>query len=329
MSTLVTGSLAYDYIMDFPGHFSDHILPEKVHMLSVSFMVQGLKRNRGGVAANIAHNLRLLGESVSILATAGHDFDGFRDWLNGRGVDTTLITIIPDEFTASCFITTDKANNQITGFYPGAMNFCGSLSLHDLITTRQSLVVIAPHDPAAMRRHPAECRALGLPFIYNPAQQIVVLSGEDLREGLQGATAVIANDYEYQMIENKTGLTPQAMLDHCQMVIITLGDRGSLIKTADGEFRIPAAAATQVIDPTGAGDAYTAGVVAGLQRGYPIPLLGRLAALAAVYAVESYGTQNHHYTADEFAGRLRTAFPGYDLAGHSVEPGPVIPLGRR
>jgi adenosine kinase len=322
LSTLVTGSLAYDYIMDFPGYFSEHILPEKVHMLSVSFMVQGLKRNRGGVAANIAYNLRLLGEPVAILATAGHDFHEFRAWLEERGVDTRHIHIVEEEFTASCFITTDRANNQITGFYPGAMNACGRYSLYDLPAGQHNLVVISPHDPAAMRRHPAECRALGLPYFYNPAQQIVVLTGEELRDGIGGAAAVVANDYEFQMIENKTGLTPAAMLDLCPLIIVTLGERGSLMKTPEGEISIPAAPARQVVDPTGAGDAYTAGIIAGWQRGYPLPLTGRLAALAAVYAVESYGTQNHTYRADEFAARFRAAFPGYEPP--AVLPGPGV-----
>lgn len=313
MSTLVTGSLAYDYIMDFPGHFSDHILPEKVHMLSVSFMVQGLKRNQGGVAANVAHNLRLLDEPVGILGTVGHDFDGYRTWLESRGVDTRLVHTIPEEFTASCFITTDKANNQITGFYPGAMNQCGRFSLHDAPRELLDMVVITPNDPAAMRRYPAECRALQVPYIYNPAQQIVVLSADDLRDGIAGAAVVLANDYEFQMIENKTGLTPEQIVERCDLVIVTMGASGSLIKSRAGEVQIPAAPAREVIDPTGAGDAYTAGIIAGLRRGYALPLVGRLAALTAVYAVESYGTQNHHYTPAEFAARFAAAFPGHEL----------------
>ncbi len=328
MSTLVTGSLAYDYIMDFPGYFSDHILPEKVHMLSVSFMVQGLKRNQGGVAANIAHNLRLLDEPVAILGTVGHDFDGYRAWLEGRGVDTRLIHVVEDEFTASCFITTDKANNQITGFYPGAMSACGRFSLHDAPRELLDMVVIAPNDPAAMRRYPGECRALGAPYIYNPAQQIVVLSGDDLRDGIAGAAVVLANDYEYQMIENKTGLSPDQLLEQCGLVIITMGEAGSLIKTRAEELRIPAAPARAVVDPTGAGDAYTAGIIAGLRRGYPLPLVGRLAALAAVYAVESYGTQNHQYTVEEFTARFAAAFPGHDLAAAPTAPGPRAQLAR-
>jgi adenosine kinase len=322
LSTLVTGSLAYDYIMDFPGYFSDHILPEKVHMLSVSFLVRGLKRNRGGVAANVAHTLRLLSEPVAVLGTLGHDAHEYRAWLGASGVDTRLLHIIEEEFTASCFITTDQANNQITGFYPGAMNCCGRYSLHDAPREVLDLVVIAPNDPEAMRRYPGECRDLGVPYIYNPAQQIVTLTGDDLLDGISGATVVLANDYEYQMIENKTALAPEAMLELAEIVIITLGEQGSLIKTRDGDVRVPIAPARAVVDPTGAGDAYTAGLIAGLRRGYPLPLVGRLAALAAVYAVESYGTMNHQYTPEEFAARLRSAFPGYDLDGASAEAGP-------
>jgi adenosine kinase len=314
LSILVTGSMAYDYIMDFPGRFSDHILPEKVHMLSVSFMVKGLKRNRGGVAGNVAHNLRLLGAPVGILGTIGHDAGEYRAWLDERGVDTRLLYTIDDEFTASCFITTDQANNQITGFYPGAMNRCGRFSLHDAPRELLDLVIIAPNDPVAMARYPGECRDLGVPYIYNPAQQIVVLSPDDLLDGVRGAAVVLANDYEYEMIANKTGLSPAAMLDLCRMVIITMGETGSLIRTREGEVHIPAAPARQVVDPTGAGDAYTAGIAVGLLRDYPLPLLGRLAALTAVYAVESYGTQNHSFTPDQFAARFRAAFPGYELA---------------
>jgi adenosine kinase len=318
LSILVSGSMAYDYIMDFPGRFSDHILPEKVHMLSVSFMVKGLKRNRGGVAGNVAHNLRLLQAPVGILGTIGHDAAEYRAWLLERGVDDRTLHTIADEFTASCFITTDQANNQITGFYPGAMNCCGRYSLHDAPRDLLDLVVIAPNDPVAMARYPGECRALEAPYIYNPAQQIVVLSPDDLIDGVRGAKVVLANDYEYQMIENKTGLSPEAMLDLCETVIITMGEAGSIIRTRDDEVRVPVAPAREVVDPTGAGDAYTAGVAVGLLRGYPPPLLGRLAALAAVYAVESYGTQNHEYTAAEFAARFREAFPDHDLGEFRV-----------
>jgi adenosine kinase len=313
--------MAYDYIMDFPGYFSDHILPEKVHMLSVSFMVQGLKRNRGGVAANVAYNIRLLGEPVGILGTVGHDADGYRTWLAEQRIDTRLLHTIDEEFTASCFITTDKANNQITGFYPGAMNCCGRFSLHDAPSDLRDLVVIAPNDPEAMRRYPRECRELGVPYIYNPAQQIVALSGDDLADGVRGAAVVLANDYEYQMIENKTGLTPAAILEQSQLVIVTLGEAGSIIRTRTEEVRVPAAPARDVVDPTGAGDAYTAGIVVGLLRQYPLPLVGRFAALTAVYAVESYGTQNHVYTLDEFAERFSAAFP--DQTPLLPHPGPL------
>jgi adenosine kinase len=267
------------------------------------------------VAGNVAHNLRLLEAPVGILGTIGHDAAEYRDWLVERGVDDRLLHTIGEEFTASCFITTDQTNNQITGFYPGAMNCCGRFSLRDAPRDLLDLVVIAPNDPAAMARYPGECRELGVPFIYNPAQQIVVLSPDDLLDGVRGATVVLANDYEYQMIENKTGLSPEAMLDLCKMVIITMGEAGSVIRTRDAETRLPVAPAREVVDPTGAGDAYTAGVAVGLLRGYPPALLGRLAALTAVYAVECYGTQNHEYTAAEFAQRFREAFPDHELSG--------------
>jgi adenosine kinase len=311
MSIVVTGSIAFDNIMDFPGSFKDHILPDKVHILSVSFLVETLKRQRGGAAANVAYNLALLGESSSILGAVGEDFGDYRGWLEEAGVDTSAIWIVPGEFTASAFITTDRDDNQITGFYPGAMRLAGDLSLHDL-DTDISLVVITPDDPAAMAKYPGECRALGVPYVYSPGQQIVSLTPEQLTDGVTGARCLIGNDYEMEMIAAKTGHTHQDLLRMAGMVITTLGEHGSRIATPQGTVDIEAVAPARVVDPTGAGDAYVAGVARGLLRGDAPEDFGRVAALAASQAIAEYGTQSHRYDPAEFAATSIAHF-GDDL----------------
>jgi adenosine kinase len=308
---VVTGSVAFDHIMDFPGRFKDHILPDKVHMLSVSFLVDNLKKVRGGCAANIAYNLALLGERPKMVATVGDDFAEYRAWLEERGVDTSGTRVIEGDFTASCFITTDLDDNQITGFYTGAMKAAGSLSLLDLLAEGDA-VIISPNDPGAMVNYPKECRERGAAWVYDPGQQIVRLSGEELLDGVSGARCVVGNDYEMAMIQEKTGRDAEALLELSETVVVTRGEQGSTIMTRDGQVDVPAAKARRVLDPTGAGDAYRAGLLRGLVRGNAPEQYGRVAALAAVYAVEEYGTQAHAYTPAEFAERYRDAF-GEDL----------------
>ncbi|MEX1046510.1 MAG: carbohydrate kinase family protein [Actinomycetota bacterium] len=307
MSILVTGSIAFDNIMDFDGHFKDHILPEKVHVLSVSFLVDTLKRQHGGAAANISYNLALLGEHPCILAAVGDDFAEYRAWLESHGVDCQSIRVVPGEWTASAFITNDRDNNQITGFYPGAMRGAAGLSL-DKVDGDVGLAVVSPDDPAAMARYPAECRERGIPYVYSPGQQIVALSSESLLDGLKGARCVIGNDYEMQMIAEKTGMPTEEFLNHAEVAVTTMGEGGSIIETADGRIELPAAAAVRVVDPTGAGDAYVAGVARGLMRDEPPEVYGRVAAMAGTYAVENYGTQGHSYSMEGFATRYREAF---------------------
>lgn len=299
MSILVTGSIAFDNIMDFPGYFKDHILPEKVHILSVSFLVESLKRQHGGAAANVAYNLALLGEKPRLLGAVGDDFSEYRERLEEAGVDTSPVWVVPGEFTASAFITTDRDDNQITGFYPGAMRLASDLSIRDIDDV--SLVVITPDDPGAMTKYPAECRALGIPYLYSPGQQIVSLSPEQLTDGVTGARCVIGNDYEMEMVQSKTGHTHRDLLGMADMVVTTLGDRGSRIETAADLVEIPAVAPAHVVDPTGAGDAYVAGVAHGIATSDSPEDFGRMAALSASYAISEYGTQAHSYTAAEFA----------------------------
>jgi adenosine kinase len=298
--------------MDFPGYYKDHIIPDKVHMLNVSFLVQGLRKERGGTATNIAYSLSLLQEKTSILGTVGHDFADYRAWLEERGIDTHAIKVIPGEFTASCFIMTDLSGNQITGFYPGAMSYAHQLKLADYNVSDAKMAIIAPNDPAAMIEHIHECRKNGLPYVFDPGQQALNLNPEQLVEGFRGAKAVIGNDYELGMIENKTGYTVEKLLEVAEMVIVTKGEFGSTIITRSEKVDIPVAPAAEVVDPTGAGDAYRAGIIKGLVHGYSLKTMGQIAALAATYCVESYGTQGQTYTVSEFCARYTNLF-GEDI----------------
>jgi len=308
MSILVTGSLAYDNIMNFPGFYKDHILPEKVHILNVSFLVESLRRQRGGCATNVAYNLSLLGESPAILGTVGTDFAEYRAWLDENGVDTRAIKVIPDEYTASCFIMTDMASNQITSFYPGAMSYAHELSLADYDFSDLEIAIISPNDPKAMVEYVKECHKYNLPYVYDPGQQIIALSAEQLLAGAKGAKAIVGNDYELEMIRNKTGYSAEQLLELAEMVIITFGENGSRIITRERSVEIPIATPTKVSDPTGAGDAYRAGIIKGLVNGYSLEEMGRVAALSGVYCVEQHGTMEHRYTPAEFAQRYQENF---------------------
>jgi adenosine kinase len=294
--------------MDFPGRFSDHILPEKIHILNVSFLVDTLKRQRGGVAGNIAHNLALLGERPIILAAAGEDFQDYAKFLSAEGIDISHIRIIPGDYTASAFITTDLADNQITGFYPGAMGHADLLSLKEFDPKKIEFVLIAADKPSVMVKYARECQELGIPYIFDPSQQIVRLSNEELQIGIQGAKVLIGNDYEIQLILNRFKATEQDLLKHVTFLISTLGEKGSRIHTRYGVVEIPIAKPKEITDPTGAGDAYRAGIIKGMIRNWPLEVMGRVAALSAVYAIESYGAQEHHYTKTEFVKRYQENF---------------------
>jgi len=305
---LIAGSLAYDNIMDFPGRFAEHILPEKIHILNVSFLVETLKRQRGGIAGNIAHSLALLGERPAILAAAGEDFDSYREFLKSEGVNTDYIQIVPGEFTATAFITTDLSDNQITGFYPGAMKNADELSLTQFAEGKLDIVLIGADKPEAMMRYCRECQELNIPYIFDPSQQIVRLSDEDLQVGISGAKVIIGNDYEIQLISNRLNMTEDD-LKHCaEYLIITLGEKGSVIHTGGERYEIPIAKPHNIIDPTGAGDAYRAGIIKGLTHGWEPDVMGRVASQAAVYAIETYGAQEHQYSQSEFEARFNESF---------------------
>ncbi|MDG3002561.1 carbohydrate kinase family protein [Paludisphaera mucosa] len=308
MRVFVTGSIAYDYIMVFPGKFRDHILADKVHVLSVSFLVDSLTRRRGGTGANIAYNLALLGEKPVLVGTVGEDFEDYRAWLTGKGVDDGGVRVIKDEHTASCFINTDLEDNQITAFYPGAMSKASTISPKDLGATPDDLVVIAPNDPAAMSRAAAECTLAGVPYLYDPSMQLPRMDKAQLEEGRKGAKILAGNDYEFGMMAEKLGITEDALRKSLPITVMTLGEKGALITVDGQEFEIPPAKPAKVVDPTGAGDAFRAGFVAGMSRKLPWPVVGRMASLTAVYAIEHPGTQEHAYSLDEFIARYRSNY---------------------
>ena len=308
MSIVVTGSLAYDCIMVFPGYFKDHILPDKLHQLSVSFLVDSMTRQWGGCAGNIAYNLSLLGEHPRIMGTVGQDFAEYRRWLEAQGSDTTGIVEIEDEFTATCTIITDMADNQLAGFYPGAMFMAHTLSFRAHDPHSIEVVIISPNEPSAMVQYARECRELSIPYIYDPGQQVVRLSGRELVDGMQGAKMLIVNDYEFEMMRNKTGLSEGDILDLTGVVIITKGEHGSVIETKGKTLEIPIVKPRQVVDPTGAGDAYRAGIIKGYVHGCSLDTMGKMGSLTATYAIEAPGTQNHRYNWSEFVVRYRENF---------------------
>ena len=223
MSIIVTGSLAFDHIMSFPGYFKDHILPDKVHILNVSFLVNSLKRQRGGTAGNIAYSAALLGLRPRLLAAAGGDFAEYRAILERRGVDTGPVFVAEDDLCASAFITTDRDDNQITGFYPGAMLRAGETRLHDAVEETTELAIVAANEPATMVRLARECRELGVPYIFDPGEGLPVLSGDDLVDGMTGARVLIANDYEMALIADKTGLDRRALREPVELLVTTFG----------------------------------------------------------------------------------------------------------
>lgn len=319
MTVLLSGSLAFDHIMVFPGHFEDHILPDKIHVLNVSFLVDSLDRLRGGVAGNIAYNMALLRQPCRLAATVGTDFEEYRAVLDSMGVDTSGIHVIDDELTASAFITTDRADNQITGFYPGAMGKAAEVAVADHLDG-VVLGVVSPTAVDAMRQHAREFAEAGVDYVFDPGQQIISLPGSSLREGIEGARILIANDYELAMISEKTSLARGELISACPTVVVTFGELGSTIYDNHGssEYRIPAVRARKVVDPTGAGDGYRAGLLSAMLAGLSWDEAGRVASLAATFVVEVKGTQSHGYSFDAFAERFVQAFPEYAASVDSL-----------
>lgn len=303
LSIIVTGSLAYDHIMHFPGYFSDHIIPEKIKILNISFLVDSMKKLRGGCASNIAYSLSLLNERPTIMGTVGEDFGEYKQWMEKNGIDTSLIKTIPGEYTACCFITTDMNNNQITGFYSGAMGKAHTLSFNDIDTKDIDIVIISANDPAAMVNYTKECKKFSIPFIFDPGHQIPRLSPEEMIEGIKGSCFTILNDYELEMVMNRTGLDEKRLLDMTETLIVTEGSKGSNIKTKEESIRISPVKTDSVVDPTGAGDAYRAGIIKGYLNSIPKKMMGNLASLVAAYEVEVNGTTEHSFTLEELKER--------------------------
>jgi len=303
MDIIVSGSLAYDRIMDFPGYFSDHILPEKVHVLNVCFQINGITEKFGGTAGNIAYALTLLGEKPEISATLGQEEHKYLEWLKKNGISSDNIKIIKDEFTASAYITTDKADNQITGFNPGAMKYSSSLEF-DNLNPKETIVIVSPGNLEDMVNYPRLCKARGIDYIFDPGQSIPMLEPEDLVQAIDGCRILISNDYELDLILNKTGLKKEALLEHARTIIVTMGELGSRISTLNGEIKIPAARAKIVRDPTGAGDSYRGGMISGLVRGKDVEESARMGSVCASFSVECYGTQEYTFSPEEFNERL-------------------------
>jgi adenosine kinase len=306
MHLVVTGSIAFDYLMSFPGKFTEHILPEHLSRVSLSFLVDSMDKRRGGCAPNIAYTLALLGERPKLMATAGRDFDEYRRWLTAAGVDTSLVKEIPDTFTASFFCSTDSANNQIASFYTGAMANASELSFRTAGPI--DLAIISPNDPAAMTQYADECRAMSVPFIFDPGQQCARMSAEELVDGLTGAAMLICNDYEWELVQKKTGLAESDIFDRTRMLVVTRGEHGSTVLTADSRADVPAVPPQRVADPTGVGDAYRGGFMKGLVHGADPTVCARMGSVAATYALEHLGGQSHAYTWQEFEARYATHF---------------------
>ncbi len=312
MKILFTGSIAYDYLMTFPGYFKDHILPEKIESISVSFLVDSMTRQRGGIGPNIAYTLALLGGQPTLMSTVGEDFADYRAWLEQHGVDCSVIKMIPGTFTASFFANTDRANAQIASFYPGAMGYAAVQSLHDL-DYRPELVVISPTAPDAMRKFVHECKELKLRYVYDPSQQLARVSKEEVAEGVDGAWMLVVNDYEFGLIEKMTGWNETDVQKHVQVLVITRGEKGATI-CADGvRTDVSIVPAERMVDPTGVGDAFRGGLLRGVAAGWPWPLCGQVAALAATYCLEQNGPQNHYYSRAEFMTRFRQHFDDGEL----------------
>lgn len=307
MKIVITGSIAYDYLMSYPGKFTDSLLAGQLHNISLSFLVDTLKRERGGTAPNIAYTMGLLGGRPLVMATAGQDFGDYRDWLEKHGVDTAAIVEIENEFTASFFANTDQDQNQIASFYTGAMAQAGRLSFKQYAADAD-LAIISPNDPQAMSQYADECRALGIPFIYDPSQQAALYNGEQLLHGLEGCAMLSVNEYEYQLIQEKTGLSEANIMDRIGALLVTKAKEGAVL-IADGVvYHIPSVPPQAVVDPTGAGDAFRAGLMRGMELGLPWDVAGRMGALAATYVLEKLGTQAHFYTPVEFVTRYREQF---------------------
>jgi adenosine kinase len=310
MKLVVTGSIAFDYLMSFPGKFTEHFLPEHMHRVSLSFLVDTMDKRRGGCAPNIAYTLALLGERPMLMATAGQDFGDYRAWMEAAGIDTTYVKVVPDKFTASFFCSTDQANNQIASFYTGAMANAGELSFRTIPELkRDGLVIVSPNDPEAMVQYAQECSTLGIRYIWDPGQQCARMDGAQLAEGISGAFMVIVNDYEFELVRQKTGMSEEDVRRQVPLLVITRGEHGCTVLTDGARVDVPAVPPTRIEDPTGVGDAFRGGFMKGLATGASYDVCARMGSVAATYALEYLGGSSHAYSVAEFNARYRKHFP--------------------
>lgn len=307
MSVLICGSMAYDHIMVFPDQFKNHILPEKVHMLNVSFLVPEMRREFGGCAGNIAYNLHLLDKSLAVpMATVGKDFDSYAYWMDKKGMNRTYITIVDNAFTGQAFITTDLDDNQITAFHPGAMNFSDNNNISDAEGIK--LGIVSPDGRDGMLQHAQQFVEANIPFIFDPGQGMPMFDGQDLKKFIEQATWVTVNDYEWEMMQERTGLSPHEIAEQVEALIVTRGGEGSHIYTSDKRHDIPCVKPEAINDPTGCGDAYRAGLLYGLVNELDWETTGRIASLMGSIKIEKHGTQNHSFTMDEFKQKFKENF---------------------
>ncbi len=306
MSALICGSFAYDTIMVFPEKFKNHILPDKVHMLNVAFLVPELRREFGGCAGNIAYNLKLLGDEPVPMGTVGDDFDSYASWMDKHHINRRHVHVKKDNYTAQAFITTDMDDNQITAFHPGAMNFAHETAISE--AENIELAIISPDGRDGMIQHAEQLVEAGIPFIFDPGQGLPMFDGDDLRKFAEQATYIALNDYEAQLFQDRTGLSPHETAKLVDALIITRGGEGSHIYTEEKLYEIPCANTAQLADPTGCGDAYRAGLIHGILSGKDWETTGRIASLLGAIKIEQNGTQNHSFTMDEFKERYQQEF---------------------
>lgn len=308
MSVMLCGSLAFDTVMVFKGRFKDHILADRIHMLSVAFLVPEMRRNFGGVAGNIAYNLALMGVGSEILATVGEDFGPYEAWLDKMGISRRFVSKVPDTYTAQAFITTDLDDNQITAFHPGAMSHSGGLTVPDGAGLRLGLV--GPDSRDGMIEHAQQFKRAGVPFIFDVGQGLPMFDGPELRRFIDLADWVVVNDYEGQLLEERTGLDARGISSHCRAYIVTRGAQGSVVYAEGQVHEIPVVTPERISDPTGCGDAYRAGLIFGITRGLDWPTTARVASLIGAIKIAHHGTQNHRFTLDELKSRFEVTF-GY------------------
>jgi adenosine kinase len=312
MKLIVTGSIAFDYLMSFPGKFTEHLLPEHMQRVSLSFLVDSMDKRRGGCAPNIAYTLALLGERPHLMATAGQDFGDYGAWLAAAGVDVSLVKVVADKFTASFFCSTDEANNQIASFYTGAMANAGELSFRTVDGAAGGLAIISPNDPEAMVQYAEECSTMGLRYIWDPGQQCARMDGAQLRDGIEGADIVVCNDYEFELIRQKTGMSEADVLGVAAALLVTRGEHGSSVLTREGRTDVAAVPPDRIVDPTGVGDAFRGGLMKGLAQGRPLAQSAEMGSVAATWALEHLGGQSHAYTWPEFVARYERHYGPLD-----------------